>query len=174
MKILLFSGSLFIFAYFAHIIIWRTCLPKSPMKKLVKIFFVFLVVGVVGAVALARDDHFFRSSINLNIFESFHVVVLYVCLSLTYCLLYQGISECSPTFVILLKLSKAKDEGVKIDDFYQMFNDDIILKPRIRYLAENNLAYIEKDKYRLAPRGDFYVSLVKFQRRLFGFSQMSG
>tara|TARA_B100000315_G_C14582847_1_gene591410 strand:- start:2916 stop:3440 length:525 start_codon:yes stop_codon:yes gene_type:complete len=174
MKILFFSCSLFTFAYFAHLIIWKTTLPKNPMKKLLVIFFVNLLAGVAGIVIFSGNNHFFNLSLNLNLFESLHAIIMYLCLSLTYCLLYQGISDCSPTCIILLRLNKAKDNGLKIDDFYHMFNDDKILKPRIRYLAKNNLTYIEKDKYRLSPRGNFYVNLVKFQRRLFGFDQISG
>jgi len=174
MKIIFFSWALFIFACFVHIIIWRTSLPKNPMKILLMVFIVLLLVGVTGLVVLSGSSHFFNSSLNLNFFESLHIIIMYVCLSLTYCLLYQGVSECSPTCIILLKLSEAKGKGLKIDDFYKMFNDDKILKPRIRYLAENNLAYIEKDKYRLSSRGNFYVSVIKFQRRLFGFNLMSG
>jgi len=174
MKILLFSLSLFVFAYFTHLIIWRTGVPKKPLKALLVIFFAHLLLGVIGTIALTENNHSLSSSLNFNFFEAFHIVLLYVCLSLTYCLLYQGVSECSPSLVILLKLNNAKDYGLKIDDFYRLFDDDKLLTPRIRYLAENDLAYIEKDKYRLTPKGNIYVGLVKLQRKLFGFNKMSG
>ena len=170
----MYSGSLFIFAYFVHIFVWRTRLPKNPIKTLLLIFFISPLMVIIGGIVLSESSSFFDFLQNINIFGYAHIVLLYICLALTYCLFYQGVSEISPTCVMLLMLNRAGSKGLEIDDFYHMFDDDKTLTPRIRYLAENKLAYIEKDKYCLAPRGNLYVNIAKFQRKVLGFNLISG
>ena len=66
---------------------------------------------------------------------------------------YSAMEADSPSLVILNHIADAGSEGVAKDVFFDSLNDDILVKPRIKDLLRDKMAYLEEGRYRLTPKG---------------------
>ena len=87
---------------------------------------------------------------------------------------YQGLKTKSPSLSIVMMVHKAGKEGVsKLAIDHNIGNNNLI-KPRVKFLVHNELAYISGDKYRLTKKGERYARFIRWYRRLLKLSDYGG
>ena len=168
MKIIFWGISWFFMAFIFHLGLWRIRIPKKPFKVL---FFVILFFSLLGA--------FIWWLIPLSFFPKtgvafIHAELLFLCLGFSYILFYQGIKSKSPSMNILMIVNKSGNKGVEKAILNNIIDDDNLMKPRIWFLVQTNLAYISRGKYHLTSKGRYYSRLITWCRKLLRLSEHGG
>jgi hypothetical protein len=168
MKIIFGGIAWFLIVFIFHLILWRIRVPKKPFKVL---FFVVLFFSLFGAFIwwLFPLSFFPKTGIAF-----IHTELLFLCLGFSYILFYQGIKSKSPSMNILMTVNKSGDKGVEKNILNNIIGDDNLMKPRIRFLVQTNLAYMSKGKYYLTSKGKYYSWSIIWYRRLLRLSEYGG
>jgi hypothetical protein len=165
MKILLGGTLPFLLFILVHLIIWRFKVPQNPKNVLLKLFLGgYILVSL--ALICTPESSGITSIFPENLVETVHAGVLYATLALTYIIFYQGLMTNSPSLVLVTKVFETGRKGIAMDQFYQYFSDDTLIKPRLDFMLEQRLAYLDKDTFHLSPSGLFYAKLFISYRNL--------
>lgn len=174
MKVLILGAILFFTACAVHVIIWKIGIPKGQTKALLRIF---LAVPAVGLSALWLSPSFFANAgipVPSTPFEYLHIILLVVSLALAYITTYSGMEVDSPSLVMTRIIADAGPAGLKEDALRETLTDDILVKPRVRDLLRDNLAYMEGDRYRVTPAGALLARIFLYYRKLLNLSVRGG
>ncbi len=166
MRILFWGLAIFIAAFSFHLIVWKVRLPRRHTKVMLQMF-VFTFIG--GTILLFVAPVFFPGTgryVPTGLREYLHVSLLFISLTLSYILIYTAIEADSPSLVIVNTIAKAGPDGLEEDRLAQMVNDDILIKPRIRDLVKDKMLSIDKDKYKITPKGILLVRTILLHRNL--------
>jgi len=156
MNILYYEAIIFIFAFFVHLFIWRISLPKkSHTVLLLNIFFgIFAASIFLKVVLLPQPADYWR------------LFLLHSSLTLAYIVTYSAIEVDSPSLVILLNIAKSSPCGLSKERLYGIMSNEILVIPRIEDLVNDKMVFIDKDKYKLSPKGVFLVNIFILFREL--------
>jgi predicted transcriptional regulator len=58
--------------------------------------------------------------------------------------------------------------------FTQRLNDDLLVKPRIEDLLRDKLVCMDGEKYLLTPKGNSFVTIITFYRKLINLPVKGG
>lgn len=168
MSTLIWGGGSFLLAFLAHLAVWRIRLPKRQTKTLLLIMFAVLCAAVAllktcGAGLAARGW-----SVPVTAGDYLHLALLDIALILSYMITYSAMEADSPSLVIALTIAGAGAGGIPEADFRDFVNDDRLVRPRIRDLVLNKLAYLDNGRYRLAFKGYLFARLFIAYRNLLG------
>lgn len=153
----LFWGSvIFCSAFILHVIIWKVRIPKNQTKILLMIFFGTLCAGFIVLCFL----------IHLTLAEYLHISLFFISLTLAYITTYSALEVDSPSLVMVMNIAAAGNIGLEKKKFEEITNDDRLVKPRVRDLITDKLAFLEGDRYRLTSRGILVARIFIFYRKL--------
>ena len=173
MAVLVTGVGLFLSAFFIHLLIWRVRLPNKQTRSLLLIFF--------GALALWTIPLWLfpllYSKIGLpavTLTEYLHTIFLFISLTFAYITTYSGIEVDSPSLVMVMIVKKAGRDGIMKDDFENALTDDILVKPRVRDLVRDNMAYPVNNKYKITRKGVRIARLFIFYRKILKATDKGG
>ncbi len=171
MLVLLYSLLLFSMAFVFHIVLWKIRLPKRQTKVLLQIFFGTLIIGVLSLISISLLIPEFDNLIPMKPPEYLHICLIFTSLTLSYMITYSALEADSPTLVMVMTIAKAGVEGLDKKEFDQRLNDDLLIKPRIRDLIIDKMAYIYGDKYKLSRKGILFARIFIVFRKLLNASK---
>ena len=174
MRVLEIGLFLFFLAFLLHLIIWKVRMPKRQTKTILQIFFGVLISGIIFLYikqpALLKGDFFsFESFI-----EYFHISIFFTSLTLGYIITYSALEADSPSLVMIMLILDAGPSGLDIGAFTQRLNDDLLVKPRIEDLLRDKLVCMDGEKYLLTPKGNSFVTIITFYRKLINLPVKGG
>ncbi|PIQ99600.1 MAG: hypothetical protein COV66_10625 [Nitrospinae bacterium CG11_big_fil_rev_8_21_14_0_20_45_15] len=169
MKIFLLGTSCFLLAFIIQWLIWKIRLPKRQAKTLLQIFFATGIVFLCALGFLSANGG--GDLMPKTVSEYLHISLLFLVLTLSYLNTYPGLEADSPSLVIVMTIHKAGDQGLPVNEFYQILNDDLLVKPRIRDLLTDHMAVLKEGRYCLTPKGKLMAQLFGFYRSLLGASK---
>lgn len=166
MLVLIYSLLLFSLAFIIHVVFWKIYLPKRQTKVLLQIFFGILSAGILSLISIS----FFVSEVDnivpQKIPEYLHICLIFISLTLSYMITYSALEADSPTLVMVMTIEKSGDRGLDKEEFDRILNDDLLIKPRIRDLITDKMAYLDGEKYKLTSKGILFALIFIFYRRL--------
>ena len=166
MRILLYSLLLFSTAFIFHIVLWKIRLPKRQTKVLLQIFFSTLIVGILFLISISSFISEAENIVPQKTSEYLHICLIFISLTLSYMITYSALEADSPTLVMVMTIEKAGPEGLDKKEFDRMLNDDILIKPRIRDLIIDKMAYLDGEKYKLTSKGVLFARIFILYRGL--------
>ncbi len=166
MLVLIYSLLLFSTAFIFHIVLWKIRLPKRQTKVLLQIFFGTLMIGILSLNSISLLIPGFDNLIPMKLPEYLHICLIFTSLTLSYMITYSALEADSPTLVMVMTIKNAGQEGLEKKEFDSMLNDDILIKPRIRDLITDKMAYLDGDKYKLSRKGVIFARIFIVFRRL--------
>jgi hypothetical protein len=98
--------------------------------------------------------------------EYLHICLIFISLTLSYMITYSALEADSPTLVMVMTIEKAGQEGLDKKEFDSILNDDLLIKPRIRDLITDKMAYLDEEKYKLTSKGVLFARIFILYRRL--------
>ena len=137
MKTLLMGILPFLLAFIFHLTWWRFCIPPNPKFFLLKLFLIVFVLKILITFILPLGTYI----------EFLHSALLYWSVSLSYTAYYQGLVTNSPTLVMVMKTHDAGNQGLDEKQLYDEIYDDVLIKPRLEFLVETRLGYMDNNKY---------------------------
>lgn len=166
MLVLIYSLLLFSTAFIFHVVLWKIRLPKRQTKVLLQIFFGILSAGILSLICIS----FFVSEVDnivpQKIPEYLHICLIFISLTLSYMITYSALEADSPTLVMVMTIEKSGDRGLDKEEFDSILNDDLLIKPRIRDLITDKMAYLDGEKYKLTSKGVLFARIFILYRRL--------
>lgn len=166
MLVFLYDLILFFLAFILHLVLWKIHLPKRQTKALLQIFFGTLIVGILFLINISSFVPEAGDLIPQKTSEYFHISLFFISLTLSYMITYSALEADSPTLVMVMTIEKAGQEGLDKKEFDQKLNDDILVKPRIRDLITDKMAYLDGEKYKLTSKGVLFARIFILYRRL--------
>lgn len=156
MKTLLWGSVIFGVSFIFHLGVWKVRLPKRQTRALLIIFF----------GALAAFFVFFRGYASLSLQGCLSVGLFVVSLTLAYIITYSAMEVDSPSLVMVNAIAGAGPEGLPKGRFDEMMTDDVLVIPRIKDLLRDGHVYLEGGRYRLTPKGESFIRIFIFYRKL--------
>ena len=166
MLVLIYSLLLFSIAFIFHVVLWKIRLPKRQTKVLLQIFFGILSAGILSLISISFFVSEVDSIVPQKIPEYLHICLLFISLTLSYMITYSALEADSPTLVMVMTIKKAGQEGLDKKEFDSMLNDDLLIKPRIRDLITDKMAYLDGEKYKLTTKGVLFAQIFIWYRKL--------
>jgi hypothetical protein len=109
-----------------------------------------------------------------SISEYLHILIFLGVLTIGYIILYPGFEVDVPTLILVNTIAQSGVNGIEKEKLYDLVNDNLLIKPRIRDLLTNKNAYIDKGKYHLTPKGILMIKIILFFRKLQRLEQKGG
>ena len=170
MNVLFYGLLLAVLAFVIHLIIWRTCLPKSHTGALLKIFSLVLILGT--AVLFKFPDVIKWNILSeKNLFEIAQFLLLFVSIAVAYIVSYPAIEVDSPTLIVIKAVSDAGSQGLDKSKLEEMMNNELLIMPRIKDMLSDGMVYSESGKYKLTPKGAVMARLFLWYRNLVGLAK---
>ena len=170
MYLLIYSVALFCISFLCHLIIWRFHIPKSPIVVLLLIFYSILLSGLSFLWYYLPESIFF----NNLLFTYSHIFFFFTALTLSYCFVYLGLIDDSPSLIIIMNIINAGQNGLSKTELGKSINDDNFIKPRLVFLEKEKMVYNLDEKYILAPKGRRLLSIFIFFQKLMRISLIPG
>jgi hypothetical protein len=167
MKVLFWGLSLLVLAFLLHLVVWKIRLPKRQTKIMLLIFFGTLILGsallwthpAVSLFGIAAPDGWI---------EYIRIAFLFTAFTLAYMITYSGLEADSPSLVMVLSIARAGPGGLSRDVFFKQMTDDILIKPRVKDLLTDKMAYLDGETYRLTPKGVLLAKIFVVYRNILG------
>jgi len=160
MYFLIFTCSLLAGALMSHIALWRISLPRHQTRVLLVIFFAVFACGAVLSTTKLPGIR------PLDAYEWAKAVVLYASVMLAYLTTYSAVEVDSPSLVFVLEIYKRAHRGYPEKEFYEKWNDEYLLRPRVDDLVHAGFLKRKEQRYALTARGRIFVSVFVFFRSL--------
>jgi predicted transcriptional regulator len=154
MSILLRGVLFFFLALSIHAVVWRLRLVKNKHITVLLGIFLAVFIAVVFVFKAAPG------------YEHLRFFLLYFSLASAYIVSYPAIQADSPSLVIVSKIAKASPEGLEKGKLYSIINDDNLVIPRIKDLADSGMVRANGSRYKLTFKGNLFVSVFIFYRKL--------
>lgn len=164
MNIIFLGIGTFALAFILHLVVWRIKIPQNQAKALLKIFFSMqlLILSFLAVDLILFDNNL---SVVQTVADLLHLFLFTVALTLVYITAFSAIEADSPTVMIVMHMIEAGDRGLSEKELHSKMTDETLLKPRIRYLEYNNLAYSSDNKYSLTKQGLYFVrAFISFRK----------
>ena len=153
---ILFVFFSFITLFLFQLLIWRIVLPKNHSRAIILIFVFVYFSALILAKQLSIVPALFFSQFTILFFLTF----------LSYLISYSAIEAVSPTILILLVIDREKEEGITLKEILHKINNDYLVNPRIQDLFKEKLIEKQGDYLTLTLKGDFFISIFLFFRKL--------
>jgi len=167
MKVLFWGLFLVALAFVLHLIVWKIHLPKRQTKIMLLMFFGTLIAGSAFLWTHPAFSLFGVAAPDGSI-EYVRIALLFTAFTLAYMITYSGLEADSPSLVMVLSIDQAGPEGLSKQIFFQQMTDDILIKPRVRDLLTDKMAYLDGNTYRLTPKGVLLAKIFVVYRSILG------
>ena len=137
---------------------------------MVVLFLLFILLPLFAIIGYMRLEWFgfLQPVIPFTSTEWSAIYLFHFTLSFAYILSYPAIEAVSPSLAISLMVGDSNLHGVVHEDLMHIFDDEIVLEPRIQDLIEAGLI-IKSDGYLMVTsRGIIFVKCFILLRRLLG------
>lgn len=169
MATLVWGAGTFLAAFLLHMAVWRVRVPERQTKVLLLIMFSVLAAALAF---LKAGGGRFAGELGLPAPETagdfLHLALINISLVLSYMITYSAMEADSPSLVIVMAVEGAGPAGLEEDALRRCFNDDRMLKPRIRDLLLDKLVEMDAGVYRLTAKGRSFAAIFTAYRRLLG------
>lgn len=166
-SILAASSLIFFICLCLHIVIWRWWHPKRRVVALFLLFIILPLLFIIGYVGLERLV-VVPSVLSFARVEWLSIYLFHLAFSSAYILSYPAIEAVSPSLAILLMIGDSIPHGVVHDDLLHVFDDEVVLEPRLKDLIEAGLIIKSADYLMVTSRGSTFVKCFILLRRLLG------
>ena len=174
MKILFWGLTIVFCAFILHLIWWKIKIPQRQTKALLKIFFGTFIFWLFTLQSLQVANAQLPPFFLINWPEYFHISLMVVALSLSYISFYTALEVDSPTLVMILKIEETGLEGMDKNLFENILNDDLLVKPRVKDLIRDKMAFWEEDRIKITTKGKRLVWALQFHRKIIGVTEIGG
>lgn len=174
MSVLFYGLSLVFIAFLIQFSTWKIHLPENHTKVLLQIFFGTLVVGILIFVKFRTYVTFFGITPPATVYEYLQLTFLFLSLTMAYITTYSALEVDSPSLVMVMKIVKAGNNGLRKKLFEQEMNDDILVAPRLRDLVTGGMADLNEGRYRLTPKGVLVSRIFIAYRKLLKREEKGG
>lgn len=164
MAVLIVTSVIFITAWLIHVIWWRISLPKNPVPTLIRFFLFFMAASLVFIVAAQRLQLLKR--IELSSVDVFHVIFFFFAMTFVYALVYLGIKDVGPSFLILQALKQCAKEGMTAEDFQWVVTNEYLIDTRLKEMLSGKLLRLTSSKYQILKYGQHYLDCYYCYRRI--------
>jgi uncharacterized protein YacL len=166
MKMLFWGSIIFCLALCVHLIVWKVRIPKSQTKTLLQIFMGTLFICLIAIWCISRFAMAGRPWILHEFSDHLNVILFFVSLTLAYVATYSAIEVDSPSLLIIKSIAESGNSGLDRGKLYQVLNDELLVKSRIRDLVNDGFICLRADKYKLTSRGFLLARIFIFYRKL--------
>ncbi len=166
-SILLYGIMFFIICLCFHILIWRWWCPRRKVVVLLLLFTILPLLFIIGYIVMEYLE-FLPSIIPFTLAEWSAIYLLQFALSFAYILSYPAIEAVSPSLAISLMVGDSNPQGMLHEDLLHVFDEEIVLKPRIQDLIEAELIIETNGYFTVTSRGITFVKCFILLRRLLG------
>lgn len=156
MKALIFGSFSFSAAFLLHFVIWKFKRPAQQIKALLLIFF-----GTLFFLLLT-----FNLSDSISLTENMQIGIFFISLTLAYITTYSALEVDSPSLIMVITIAKKGAAGLEKDIFEEKLSDELLIRPRLRDMIKDNLAYLENDKFVASKLGLLVARAFVFYRSL--------
>jgi hypothetical protein len=163
MTSLLFAVGLFLFAFAAHVALWRIRIPRHQTGTLVLVF----VAAPVPAWAAVRLLETTGAPGHPPLSDLPSIALFYAGAACCYLITYAGVEEASPSLLIVRALEAAADKGSSRAELAAIITKERFVEPRIRALTEQGLTTITPAGSHLTARGIRVARLAGLLSRCF-------
>lgn len=170
MSVLIWGFTLFAVAFLLHVAVWRIINPANTVKILLIIFSLILFAGMIALVVLARI-YPGLSILPGSSVSYIRIFLLYFSLSVCYIISYPAVEADSPSLAMVLSISHAGRDGMPCENMKKLFNDDLLVEPRIKDLVDAGLADLVDSRYKINKRGAFFVFPFIIYRNFLGLGK---
>ncbi len=165
--------SLFLTAFLMHLILWRIRHPKSPVRAILIIFFMTFIAGT--AVLLNNYEASKIEWFGLHsMWDILRIFLLYLAWTFTYCFIYHGFEDDSPSLFIVLNIWNSHNKGMTVEELVDLMPDEVFFKNRIEYLVIEKLAVLENGRYSISKKGKSILKLFLFLIKLMKQDSVKG
>lgn len=167
MSVLFYGALFFLSAFLVHFIVWRLCLPRLQTDTLLMIF---VLVGAAGILMLKSRQGLCLLGIAAPeaFWDYLRLSFFYMAAALAYIISYSAIEADSPSLVIVLRIAEAGPAGLAERRLGELMTNEILVLPRLEDLVRDGFAAFADEKYSLTPKGDRFIGIFLFFRRLLG------
>lgn len=167
LSILLIGISIFLICLCLHIVIWRRRRPKRKVVVLLLLFILSPFLFITGYRGLEWFG-FVPSIISFTTADWLAIYLLHFALSFAYISSYPAVEAASPSLAILLMIGGFNSQGIAHDDLLHVFDDEVVLEPRLKDLIEAGLIIKLGGYLIVTSRGSAFVKCFILLRRLLG------
>ena len=143
--------------------IWRI---RRPRNSGVALLSVFAAVAALGAAAFAIWTWLHGGSAHWPSLAQ--AALLYFAGMAAYINTYPAIEADSPSLVLMQEIQRAGAAGLAREEIMQIFNEKIVLKPRVLNLVDEKMAVRHGDRISLTARGRLIADVFWHFRKLTG------
>jgi|TARA_B100002003_G_C14131115_1_gene544020 hypothetical protein len=172
MKVLFCSLILFCLAFLVHLITWKIYVPEKQKKTLLQIFIGTLVIGVLAIWDGLPFINVFGLTVSANFHEILHICLFFISLTFSYIVIYSVLDTGSPSLVIIDSIERAGPDGLDKSLLEQRMKKELLL--RIKCLDSDKMVSSNDGKYLLTSKGNLFLSVIMFCRRLMNVSDKIG
>jgi hypothetical protein len=165
-KVLIWGMGIFFISLILHLIVWRISVPGRGMKVLLQIFFGTLTTTILFLCAGSAISAGFGSFAPDGVLGYVHVSIFFSALALAYTITYSAIEADSPSIGMIMKIAGSGADGLPEGEFEGALTDDVLIRPRIEDLINDELIFLDKDIYRLTAKGATFIHPFIMYRKL--------
>lgn len=166
MTVLVWGLALFLFAFLAHLALWRVHLPRHHIAVLLRLYAGILAVGLLAFPLLPARVVLLGVPPPGTAREILHVGVLFGALALAWIVTYTALPVDSPSLTMLLSIAAAGPSGLPAADLERQLTDEVLVRPRLEDLLREEMVESRDGRYRLTGPGRRYAALFAGYRRL--------
>lgn len=172
MAFILFLGFIiFLAAICLHIAVWRWRHPQNHPLALLAIFILLPFAFFIACIALTLSGKTAWAMASTDLLAAY---LLNFSFSAAYILSYPAVQAASPSLVIVLMIGNSGAEGLLRGDLAHVFDDDVVLGPRIEDLVKGGLVTVEGGYYRLTSKGTVLIRFFVLMRYLLSLPRGRG
>ena len=177
MKVFINGIFLFLLAFILHFVIWKVRIPKRQIKALLLIFYSTLIAGLM----IVKQDYFTIPFMNVyapsSLFEYIHISLLFISITFVYIELYSTLETGSPSLIIITNIAKAGPEGLDkelLERSMDLLINNKLIEDRLRCIIRDNMVYIDERKFMLTCKGNLFIRVLIFYRKLLKITEKYG
>ncbi len=174
MNVLFYGTGLIFIAFFIHLTIWKIRLPQNQTKALVQIFFGTMIIGFLILWKSSAYITILGLPAPTTTYEYFQLSFFFVSLTTAYIATYSALEVDSPSLVMVMNIAKAGSNGLDKNTLEQEMSNDVLILPRLRDLVAGGMICLDRETYKLKPKGIFIARIFVAYRRLIGKVQRGG
>lgn len=163
MQTVLWAVVLGLLAFAVHVVIWRI---RRPRNSGVALLAVFVAVAALGAAVFAIWIRRHGGSMHWPALAQ--VALLYFAGMAAYINTYPAIEADSPSLLLMQELHRAGEAGLAREEIMQIFNEQVVLKPRVLSLLDEKMAVQSGARINLTARGRLTADIFWYFRKLTG------
>ncbi|OGH51475.1 MAG: hypothetical protein A3G13_01865 [Candidatus Levybacteria bacterium RIFCSPLOWO2_12_FULL_37_7] len=170
MVVFIWSFVISIIAFLIHFIVWKIKIPKRQTRALISIFFLVLVVFIIG-ILVVQGFNIHCSFLPGTLPQYLHISLFVISIMLAYIITYSALEADSPSLVMVMEIHKAGQYGLPVESFKQAMTDEVLVIPRVSDLVRDKLIYLEEKKCVLTGKGKLFANIFIFYRHLLNLNK---